>query len=40
MSRPTDEIIEDIDPAEMGGHGCLLPSPDVTESAEEGDADE
>lgn len=26
-----DEVIEDIDPAEVGLHGCLLPTGDATE---------
>lgn len=37
MSQPTEEILDDMDPAETGAHGCLLPSPDVTEDAEADD---
>ena len=40
MSRPTEDIIEDMDPSEIGCHGCLIPSDDVTAAAEEGEADE
>ncbi len=40
MSRPTEEIVEDIEAAEIGACGCLLPSLDVTEDTEEGDDDE
>lgn len=34
MNRPTEDIFDDMDAAETGSHGCLLPSPDVTEDTE------
>jgi len=38
MSRPTEEIIEEIDASEVGAHGCLLPTGDAV--PEEGEDDE
>lgn len=40
MNRPTEDILDDMDPADTGACGCLMPSPDVTEDTEEGEADE
>lgn len=43
MSRPTEDILDDIDPAETGSHGCLFPTGDACDEGgecEEGDSDE
>lgn len=42
MSRPTQDELEDMDAAEVGLHGCLLPTGDAipAESTDEGDDDD
>ncbi len=31
MSRPTEDILDDMDAAEVGAHGCLFPTGDAGE---------
>lgn len=38
MSRPTEDITDDMDASEVGAHGCLLPTGDAEGGfSEEGD---
>lgn len=34
MSRPTDDVLQDAENADIGRCGCLIPSDEVTEGAE------